>query len=108
MTAASSAALTLSMLSDILEVFRENPTTVLGWTLLGGLLLQVGLLVSGGVRRMRADAKRGRLEVERLSLEIRAARLKVQAAEQARIAWNGIRKFTVAQKIQECGDTFSF
>jgi len=92
LTAASSAALTLSMLSDILEVFRENPTTVLGWTLLGGLLLQVGLLVSGGVRRMRADAKRGRLEVERLSLEIRAARLKVQAAEQARIAWNGIRR----------------
>lgn len=96
------------MLSDILEVFRENPTTVLGWTLLGGLLLQVGLLVSGGVRRMRADAKRSRLEAERLSLEIRAARFKVQAAEQARISWNGIRKFTVAQKVPECADTFSF
>ncbi|MFM7751569.1 MAG: hypothetical protein ACKPB0_14260, partial [Opitutaceae bacterium] len=75
---------------------------------MGGLLLQVGLLVSGGVRRMRADGKRSRLEAERLSLEIRAAQLKVQAAEQARTSWNGIRKFTVAQKVPECADTFSF
>lgn len=96
------------MISAAVTVLTENPTIVIGWILLGGLLLQVGLLVSGGVRRIRAEGKRGRLEGERLALEIKAAQLKVQAAEQARIAWNGIRKFTVAQKVAECADTFSF
>lgn len=80
------------MSSDTLQALMENPAVALGWTLLGGLLLQVGLLVSGGVQRMRAEGLRARLEQERLTLEIKAALLKVQTAEQARVAWNGIRK----------------
>lgn len=106
--ASSSAALTSFMLSATVELLTKNPTTAIGWSLVCGLLLQFGLLVSGGVRRMRAEGKRSRLEAERLALEIRAARLKVQAAEQARIAWNGFRKFTVAHKVPESADTFSF
>jgi len=96
------------MSSDTLQALMENPAVALGWTLLGGLLLQVGLLVSGGVQRMRAEGLRARLEQERLTLEIKAALLKVQTAEQARVAWNGIRKFTVVEKVPECADTFSF
>jgi uncharacterized protein len=96
------------MLADLSRVVMENPAQVAGWVLVGALLLQVGLLAAGGARRAHYEKKRGALEQERLALEIRAARLRIQTVEQAKAAWNGIRKFTVAQKVAECADTFSF
>jgi ferredoxin-NADP reductase len=96
------------MLSETLKALADNPALTLGWALLGGLMLQVGFLVAGGARRLWFENRRSRLEQERLALEIKAAMLKIQTVEQARVAWNGIRKFTVVQKVPECADTFSF
>ena len=86
----------------------EPPVQTAGWILLGGLLLQSGLWAGGSVRRYAFERKRARLEQEKLQLEIRAAQLRIQSVEQARAAWNGIRKFTVSKKVSECADTYSF
>ncbi len=89
-------------------MLTQNPALAVGWLIVAGLLLQVGLLISGGARRLLFEKKRSRLEQERLSLEIKAARMKIQVVETDKTAWNGVRKFTVAQKVKEAEDTFSF
>jgi uncharacterized protein len=79
-----------------------------GWLLVGGLVVQLVLMLLRTLRDS-VHARRARAcELERLGLEIQAARLKVRAVELERSGWNGIRKFRVAQKIAECADTFSF
>lgn len=79
-----------------------------GWLIVGGLVLQIGLLIKGGLSRLLFEQRRSQLEQERLALEIKAARLKIQTVETDKTAWNGIRKFNVAQKVKEAKDTFSF
>lgn len=96
------------MLAEFPSFIMENPVQVAGWVILGGLVLQVGLMVVAGARRAHYEVKRGTLEQQRLALEIRAARKRVQSVELAKSAWNGIRKFKVARKVPECADTFSF
>jgi ferredoxin-NADP reductase len=96
------------MTADFFTKLVENPVVIAGWVVVGGLVLQVGLLVGGGARRLLFDRKRSRLEQERLEWEIKAARMKIQTVETEKTAWNGIRKFTVAQKVKEAEDTFSF
>ncbi len=96
------------MLATLTSFIRENPGQSLGWLIVAGLLAQVGLMAISGVRRVRYERRRGELEAERLALEIRAAKLRIQSVEQAKSAWNGIRKFKVARKVAECADTFSF
>lgn len=96
------------MTADFFTKLVENPVVTAGWVVVGGLVLQVGLLVGGGARRLLFDRKRSRLEQERLEWEIKAARMKIQTVETEKTAWNGIRKFTVAQKVKEAEDTFSF
>jgi ferredoxin-NADP reductase len=79
-----------------------------GFLLIGGLLAQLALLLVQSLRAA-AHARTARArELERLDLDIRAARLRIQTAEQEKTGWNGIRKFTVARKVAECADTFSF
>jgi len=96
------------MLAEFPRVITENPAQFIGWLIVIGLLTQVGLMAVGGLRRVQYEKKRGVREQERLALEIRAAKLKIQTVEQAKTAWNGIRKFKVARKVAECADTFSF
>lgn len=86
----------------------NDPLHAAGWLIIGGLLLQVGLLVGGSVRRMFFERRRREMEQNRLALEIKAAQLRIQTVEQAKSAWNGVRKFTVRQKVKECADTYSF
>ncbi|MCX6938842.1 MAG: 2Fe-2S iron-sulfur cluster-binding protein [Verrucomicrobia bacterium] len=83
-------------------------TLIVGFVLVGGLLVQLTLLLVDSLRSAaHARSARAR-ELERLELDIRAARLRIQSAEQERTAWSGVRKFTVAKKIPECADTYSF
>ena len=89
-------------------LLADSPLMAAGWIIVGGLVLQVGLLVAGTARRGWFEQRRSRLEQQRLELEIHAARQRIQSVEQAKSAWNGIRKFTVEQKVAECDDTFSF
>ncbi len=56
--------------------------------------------------RYRFEAKRSRLELAALGKRIEVLNLKAQAAPE--VAWNGFRKFTVARKVEECDDTYSF
>ena len=96
------------MFTEVLDGIMANPAYVAGWLVICGLILYVGLLTGGSVRRLWFERQRGRLEQERLALEIQAARLRIQTVEQARSAWNGVRKFTVEKKVEECADTCSF
>ena len=96
------------MIAEILNKLIENPVSTVGWVIVGGLVVQVGLLVGGSTRRLFFDRKRSRLEQERLVLEIKAARLKIVTVETEKTAWNGIRKFTISKKVKEAEDTFSF
>lgn len=59
-------------------------------------------------RRAREQQTVARLQRERLALEVRAAQLRLQQAEQARLVWNGYRKFVIARKQRECEGVWSF
>lgn len=96
------------MHNQALNGIIANPAFVAGWVIIVGLCLYVSLLAAGGARRLWFERQRGRLEQERLALEIQAARLRIQTVEQAKSAWNGVRKFTVDKKVLECADTCSF
>lgn len=81
---------------------------LVGYLLLGGFATQLALVVFSSLRSA-AHARAARsLALERLALDVRTARLRFDSVEQERSGWNGIRKFTVAKKIAECADTFSF
>jgi len=96
------------MPAQLLQTILDNPALAAGWFIIGGLVIQVGLLVGGGAQRLFAERKRTLLTSQRLAMEIRAAELKIQTVEQSKTAWNGIRKFEVEKKVEECGDTYSF
>ncbi len=94
--------------AEISSHLFENPLRLVAWVIVIGLAGQVVLLLVGGLQRAIHDRRRAHLEQQRLAHEIRAARRKVQTIEQAKSAWNGIRKFKVSRKFAECADTFSF
>jgi len=96
------------VLAKVLNLIVEHPAPAAGLLIIGGLALQVCLLVGAGVLRMVAERRRASLESRRLELEIKRAELQIKIAEEARSAWNGYRKFSVAKKVMECADTFSF
>jgi ferredoxin-NADP reductase len=96
------------MNAEILGKLVADPVVTAGWIVVGGLVVQIGLLIGGGVRRLFAEQKRSQLEQTRLALEIRAAQLRIQTVETEKSAWNGVRKFTVARKVHEAADTYSF
>jgi ferredoxin-NADP reductase len=80
----------------------------LGALLVVGVSIQLALMLVHNLRQnLHVSPARAR-EIERLELEIRLARLRVESVEQERAGWNGVRKFTVARKVAECEDTFSF
>jgi uncharacterized protein len=93
---------------EILALSINDPLKLAGWIIIGGLMLQVGLLVGGTARRLWFEKRQRELEHDRLAFEIKAAQVRIQSAEQAKSAWNGVRKFTVRQKVRECADTYSF
>jgi len=89
-------------------MIAEHPAPAAGVLIVVALALQVCLLALGGILRLLADRKRASLQGRRLELEIKRAELHIRGGEEAGAAWNGYRKFSVAKKVMECGDTFSF
>jgi uncharacterized protein len=76
---------------------------------MGGVALMLGYLSTqwlATTRRYAFETKRSRLELDALGKRIEILNLKVQAAPE--VAWNGFRKFTVARKVEECDDTYSY
>jgi hypothetical protein len=96
------------MLEKAVKLFTQHPATAAGFLIVAGLAIEVCLLVALGVGRVLSDRKRAALECRRLELEIEKARQQIKTVKEASAAWNGTRKFSVAQKVMECADTFSF
>src|SRR5690606_5306743 len=96
------------MFGNLLNFITGNPSQFAGWLIVSGLVVQAGFWTLSGMRRYWFEGRRRRVELARLELEIRAAQLRIQTEEQSKAAWNGVRKFTVEKKVEECADTFSF
>jgi uncharacterized protein len=96
------------MLEKIVKLVVEHPASAAGALIVCGLALEVCILVAIGASRLVAERRRAALQCRRLEIEIEKARLQIKEAEEAKSAWNGLRKFSVTQKVMECADTFSF
>jgi hypothetical protein len=97
-----------SIIESMQSAFGGRLSLGMGLLLLAALALQLLLMLFTSARRAWAASRADRLAAARLRLQIREARLRCQEAEQARAVWNGTRKFTVAKKVRECADVFSF
>lgn len=97
-----------SLTAEIEAALRGNTPVVIGYVLLGVLLLQSLLMLYSRLRRTYQERRERELSRKRLELQIRTATLQYQEAEQSKMVWNGYRKFTVARKVRECEDVFSF
>ncbi len=82
--------------------------------LLGGALLialvagQIVALVVGEMRQLRAQTHAEGVARDLLLLGLQNARRAQRKAEEAGAPWNGIRKFSVAKKVPDRGDSCSF
>ncbi len=97
-----------SHLLAVLDGFGANPGLMVGAALVAAVGLQTAIAVFIGARRLHHLQRQARLEQDRLNLTLRAARIQSQTAEAEKASWNGWRKFTVARKIRECEDVYSF
>ncbi|MDQ2659586.1 MAG: FAD-binding oxidoreductase, partial [Verrucomicrobiota bacterium] len=80
----------------------------LGGLLIGGGLLQLGLVTAANVRRLLGENRQADLGLELLRTELETMRdLRRQKAERG-LPWNGWRKFLVARKVEECREIISF
>ncbi len=90
------------------SALKGNVPLMIGYALLGLLLLQALLMLYSRVRRTFQERRERELSRQRLELLVKTATLQFQEAEQSKMVWNGLRKFTVARKVRECEDVFSF
>lgn len=90
-----------------LDLSPQGFAFLAGCLLVGGLLVQLALMLAQSLRSAAHARARHARELQRLELDIRAARLRLQSAEQEKSAWSGVRKFSVAKKVLECADTYS-
>ncbi len=90
------------------KILEGNSLLVVGYILLGMLLAQGCLLLYLTLRRIYFQREHHRLSRERLQLQVKAAAMQCREAEQAKMLWNGFRKFRVAKKFTECHGVCSF
>lgn len=93
-------------LENLLGLISSSPLLTVG---LAGGTAMVGYLATqwwAVGARARTERRRTRLELEILRKKIDALDKKAAAAPE--VAWNGFRKFTVAKKVLESEDTYSF
>lgn len=93
-------------LENLLGLISSSPLLAVGLT--GGTAM-VGYVATqwwAVGRRARTEKRRTQLELEILRKKIDALDKKAAAAPE--VAWNGFRKFTVAKKVLESDDTYSF
>ena len=98
----------MQAITDTLESwFAADAGFKVGLALAGLLVAQVSLMLAGTVRQMFHQSRQRRFERERLRLLIKAASLQCQEADQAKLLWNGYRKFQVQKKVCEAVDCHS-
>ncbi|MBF0623973.1 MAG: 2Fe-2S iron-sulfur cluster binding domain-containing protein [Magnetococcales bacterium] len=91
-----------------LSFLQIHPLRVLGWLLVLGFALWMGLAIRGYWRRLRLQEQQARLEMQLLQARLEGA-LVQNRLQQERVAhsWSGIRKFRVAAKRPETPDVQS-
>lgn len=80
----------------------------LGLVLLVGLVLLLILELGRGVRRYFFEGRQQRAALEKLRWQVQEAKHRWQEGEQAKLVWNGCRKFAVARKVLECEDVWAY
>jgi hypothetical protein len=80
----------------------------LGGILVGGGLIQLGLITAANVRRLTGQNRQTDLALELLKIELETMRDLRRQKALGGAPWNGWRKFCVAKKVTECNDICSF
>ncbi|MGI9088914.1 MAG: 2Fe-2S iron-sulfur cluster-binding protein, partial [Chthoniobacterales bacterium] len=80
----------------------------LGGLLVGGGLLQLGLVTVANFRRLAGQNRQAALHLELLRTELEMMRDQRRQRAAGGLPWNGWRKFLVHKKIMECEDICSF
>ena len=96
------------MLANLLKPFVEHPAHTAGLLIIFGLALDLVFLVAIGVSRLFEIRRQSGLQRMHLELAIERASLEIKSVSEAKSAWNGIRKFSVAKKIRQCDDVNAF
>ncbi|MEO7300366.1 MAG: 2Fe-2S iron-sulfur cluster-binding protein [Verrucomicrobiota bacterium] len=97
-----------SIIQRLQSLFDGSTGLLIGWILLGALLLKVVLMLYSSLRAVFFEREQRCLSREYLKLQVKAAAAQLQQAEQSKALWNGYRKFQIAKKIKECEDVYSF
>ncbi len=79
-----------------------------GFALLAGLLAWLALEIFRSLLRTFAENRQQRVALAKLRAQLAETKLRCQSAAQAESGWNGIRKFAVAKKANECDDVNAF
>ncbi len=80
----------------------------IGGLLVGGGLIQLGLLTAANVRRLAGQKRQAEVSLELLTTELEMLRDLRRRQALGGASWNGWRKFCVGKKLMECGDICSF
>ncbi len=80
----------------------------IGGILVGGGLIQLGLITAANARRLAGQNRQSALALELLKTELEMMRDLRRQKAQSGLPWNGWRKFCVAKKVMECDDICSF
>ncbi len=97
-----------SIIETLQRVAGGSPGLVVGFTFIGAFTVQMVVLAFSSAQRAINDREQRRLVRERLQLQVKAAALQCREAEQARLLWNGYRKFQIARKVKECEGVWAF
>lgn len=95
-------------LAIINPILGFSLASAVGWIFLTGLGAQVALQILSQVRRLEGEKEQRRLAREKLEWDIKAAQARHAEVTQSTAAWNGFRKFKVANKQYECNGVYSF
>ncbi len=90
------------------ELLGGDVALAVGYALIALLLIQGLVLLYVSLRRIYFDREQRHATRERLQLLVKAAAMQCREVEQARLVWNGYRKFQVAKKVRECDGVSSF
>jgi hypothetical protein len=92
-----------------IEITRQAGfASAVGWLFLGGLGVHLGLQLVAQLRNLKWQREQEELAREKLRWEIKAASAQYVEVQKSQTAWNGFRKFKVAQKQFECAGVFTF
>jgi ferredoxin-NADP reductase len=76
--------------------------------LLAVLLVWLGVEILRTLLRLNAERVQQKFALQKLRAQLQETRLRCSGLLQAQAGWNGLRKFAVAKKVQQCENVFAF